>query len=164
MADETTMTNEQGQNQEPDYIAQIEELRANSVSRDDYNKLKAEHNRAMNALINGGQIETKEAEPVDKDALRKALFTQDCENLSNLEYWQKTLQLRQAIIDDGGQDPFLPYGQKIAPTAEDVQKASNVAKVVQECIDYAQGDSRIFTNELDRRTVDTAPLMGRKRR
>lgn len=163
MAEDIIMTNEQA-NQEPDYIAQIEELRANSVSRDDYNKLKAEHNRAMNALINGGQIDTKEAEPVDKDALRKALYTQDCENLSNLEYWQKTLTLRQAIIDDGGQDPFLPFGQKIAPTAEDVEKANNVAKVVQECIDYAQGDSRIFTTELDRRTTDTAPMMGARRR
>ena len=155
---------QQGQTQEPDYIAQIEELRANSVSRDDYNKLKAEHNRAMNALINGGQIDTKETEPVDKDALRKALYTQDCENLSNLDYWQKTLTLRQAIIDDGGADPFLPFGQKIAPTAEDVEKANNVAKVVQECIDYAQGDSRIFTTELDRRTTDTAPMMGARRR
>ena len=162
MADEI-ITNDQGTPNEPDYITQIEELRANSVSKDEYNKLKAEHNRAMNALINGGQIDTKESEPVDKDALRKELYCAE-PNLSNLEYWQKTLQLRQAIIDEGGQDPFLPFGSKIAPTAEDVQKAENVAKVVQECIDYAQGDSRIFTNELDRMTVDSAPMMGRKRR
>lgn len=164
MAEEiTNPTNEQGQTQEPDYIEQIEQLRANSVSRDEYNKLKAEHNRAMNALINGGQLENKETQPVDKNALRKELYCAE-PNLSNLQYWEKTLQLRQAIMDEGGQDPFLPFGQKIAPTAEDVQKAANVAKVVQECIDYAQGDSRIFSNELDRRTVDTAPVMGRKRR
>ena len=161
---EEIMTTEQGQTQEPDYIDQIEQLRANSVSKEQYDKLKAEHNKAMNALINGGQLDPKETEPVDKGALRKALYTQDCENLSNLEYWQKTLTLRQAIIDEGGQDPFLPYGQKITPTAEDVEKANNVAKVVQECIDYAQGDSRIFTNELDRRTTDTAPMMGARRR
>lgn len=154
---------QQGTEQEPDYIDQIEQLRANSVSKAEYDKLKAEHNRAMNALINGGQIDTEKPEKVDKDALRKELFSQDS-GLSNLEYWQKTLTLRQAIIDDGGKDPFLPYGQKIAPTAEDVEAANRVAKVVQECIDYADGDSRIFTNELDRRTVDTAPMMGRRRR
>jgi len=154
---------QQGTEQEPDYIEQIEQLRANSVSRADYDKLKAEHNRAMNALINGGQLDTPKTEKVDKDALRKELFCQE-PNLSNLEYWQKTLTLRQAIIDDGGKDPFLPYGQKIAPTAEDVECANRVAKVVQECIDYADGDSRIFTNELDRRTTDTAPMAGRRRR
>lgn len=154
---------EKGTEQEPDYIAQIEELRANSVSRADYDKLKAEHNRAMNALINGGQMDDPKAEKVDKDALRKELYSQD-NGLSNLEYWQKTLTLRQAIIDDGGKDPFLPYGQKIAPTAEDVECANRVAKVVQECIDYAEGDSRIFTNELDRRTTDMAPMAGRRRR
>ncbi len=154
---------QQGTEQEPDYIEQIEQLRANSVSKAEYDKLKNEHNRAMNALINGGQMDAPKAEKVDKDALRKELYCQDG-GLSNLEYWQKTLTLRQAIIDDGGKDPFLPYGQKIAPTAEDVEAANRVAKVVQECIDYADGDSRIFTNELDRRTTDTAPMMGRRRR
>ena len=155
---------QQGTEQEPDYIEQIEQLRANSVSKADYDKLKAEHNRAMNALINGGQIDTPKAEKVDKDALRKELYNSQDTGLSNLDYWQKTLTLRQAIIDDGGKDPFLPYGQKIAPTAEDVEAANRVAKVVQECIDYAEGDSRIFTNELDRRTTDMAPMAGRRRR
>ena len=159
MAEE--IINEQG-NQEPDYIEQIEQMRANSVPKAEYEKLKAEHNRAMNALINGGQYEQERQAPVDKDALRKELYC-DEPNLSNLEFWQKTLQLRNAIMDEGGIDPFLPQGQKIAPTAEDVEAAERVAQVVQECIDYADGDSRIFTNELDRRTVDTAPMMGRKR-
>lgn len=157
--------NEQGGQQppEPDYIEQIEQMRANSVSKAEYEKLKAEHNRAMNALINGGQYETQDQTPVDKEQLRKELFCGE-PNLSNLEYWQKTLQLRKAIMDEGGKDPFLPYGQKIAPTAEDVEAADRVATIVQECIDYADGDSRIFTNELDRRTVDTAPMMGSRRR
>lgn len=155
---------QQNTEQEPDYIKQIEDLRANSVSRADYDKLKAEHNRAMNALINGGQMDDPKAEKVDKDALRKELYNSQDNGLSNLDYWQKTLTLRQAIIDDGGKDPFLPYGQKIAPTAEDVEAANRVAKVVQECIDYADGDSRIFTNELDRRTTDMAPMAGRRRR
>lgn len=152
-----------GTPQEPDYIQQIEQLRANSVSKEQYDKLKAEHNRAMNALINGGQMENPNAEKVDKQALRKELY---CEqpNLSNLDYWQKTLTLRKAIMDEGGQDPFLPYGQKIAATAEDQEAAERVAKVVQECIDYADGNSRLFSQELDRRTIDVGPIMGRGRR
>lgn len=154
---------EQGTPQEPDYIEQIEQLRANSVSKAEYDKLKAEHNRAMNALINGGQIDDPVAKPVDKAQLRKELYCQE-PNLSNLDYWQKTLTLRKAIIDEGGNDPFLPYGQKIAATAEDKEAAERVATIVQECIDYADGNSRLFTQELDRRTIDVGPMLGRKRR
>lgn len=154
---------EQGTPQEPDYIEQIEQLRANSVSKAEYDKLKAEHNRAMNALINGGQIDDSKTEKVDKNALRKELYCQE-PNLSNLDYWQKTLTLRKAIIDEGGNDPFLPYGQKIAATAEDKEAAERVATIVQECIDYADGNSRLFTQELDRRTIDVGPMLGRKRR
>lgn len=154
---------EQGTQQEPDYIDQIEQLRANSVSKAEYDKLKEKHDKAVNALINGGQIDDPKAEKVDKDALRKELYCAE-PNLSNLEYWKKTLALRDAIIDDGGKDPFLPYGQKIAPTVEDAECANRVARVVQECIDYADGDSEIFTTELNRRTIDTAPVVGRKRR
>lgn len=148
---------------EQDYIDQIAQLKQNTVSKAEYEKLRADHKKAMDALINGGQIETTEKAPVDKNQLRKELYCNE-PNLSNLDYWKKTLELRQAIIDEGGKDPFLPYGQKIAPTAEDKEAAERVATIVQECIDYADGDSRIFTNELDRRTIDTAPMMGRKRR
>lgn len=160
MADEIL---DQGTPQEPDYIEQIEQLRANSVSKAEYDKLKAEHNRAMNALINGGQMDTPEAKPIDKAALRKELYCAE-PNLSNLDYWQKTLTLRKAIMDEGGNDPFLPYGQKIAATAEDKEAAERVATIVQECIDYADGNSRLFTQELDRRTIDVGPMLGRNRR
>lgn len=154
---------EQGTQQEPDYIDQIEQLRANSVSKEQYDKLKAEHNRAINALINGGQIDDPNAKPIDKTQLRKELYGQE-PNLSNLDYWQKTLTLRKAIMDEGGNDPFLPYGQKIAATAEDKEAAERVATIVQECIDYADGNSRLFTQELDRRTIDVGPMLGRGRR
>lgn len=149
---------------EASQVDQVLEMRKNMEATNlELSKTKAELSKAMNALVNGSQIDIKEAEPVDKDKLRKELYCLE-PNLSNLEYWDKTLQLRQAIIDEGGSDPFLPAGQKIAASAEDREKANNVAKIVQECIDYAQGDSSIFTTELNRRTVDTSPMMGRRRR
>jgi hypothetical protein len=40
------------------------------------------------------------------------------------------------------------------PTDEDVRTAQKVADVLQECVDYAEGDSAVFTNELQRRLVD----------
>ena len=40
-----------------DYIAQIKNLKENSVSKDDYNKLKADNKKLIDALANGTQIE-----------------------------------------------------------------------------------------------------------
>ena len=85
--------------------------------------------------------------------MRAELFGSENE-FSNLDYWTKALQLRSAVIEGGGVDPFLPYGKNIAPTNEDIETANRVAKVVAECIEYAEGDSAVFTNELQRRTVE----------
>ena len=58
------------------------------------------------------------------------------------------------MISEGKPDPFLPIGEQILPTDEDVAAANKVAAVLQECVDYAEGDSAVFTNELQRRLVD----------
>lgn len=143
-----------------DYIAAINELKANSVDRKHYDKLKLENKRLLDTLISGGQIEqTKEV--VDKDKLRKELYV-DKSCKSNLEYWTKTMQLRDAIIEDGGQDPFCANGTKIAPTMEDFAAADRVAAGINHCIEVADGDNSIFTNELQRIMVDV-PIPRRKR-
>ena len=150
------------ENREQDYLDTIAELKKNTVSRQEYDALRAEHTKALKILVEGGQMEPEEKEEVDMAALRKELYGSES-SLTNLEYWKKTLALRQAIIDSGANDPFLPYGSKIAPTAEDVEKANNVATVVQECIDYADGDSSLFTQELQRHTIDAMPSVGLRR-
>ena len=64
------------------------------------------------------------------------------------------MELRKQLIAKGEPDPFLPVGQQIQPTDFDIQTADKVASVLQECVDYADGDSEVFTNELMRRTID----------
>lgn len=108
----------------------------------------------MNAFVNGEQIEQPETKVVteeDLNNLRKTLFDSE---LNNLDYVDTALKLRKALIDNGQADPFLPVGSQISPTAEDVAAANRVADVMQACIDYADGDSELFTQELQRRTVD----------
>lgn len=137
-----------------DYVEAIKQLRDTTVSKDAYDKLRSENKRLLDSLVRGETIE-QPVEAVDADKLRKELFSGDAD-MSNLEYMTKTMQLRDAIIDAGGTDPFLPYGKKILPTDEDIATANRVAGVIQECIDYADGDSAVFTNELQRRMVDTS--------
>ena len=132
------------------YLDEIQKLKANSVSKEDYNKLKDENRDLLNSIVNGRTVEQEE-QPKAKpniDELRANLRKEDP---SNLEYVQNVLALRNAVISEGGTDPFLPYGEKIVPTNEDYEAADRVATVLQDCVDYANGDSLLFTNELYRR-------------
>ena len=139
-----------------DYIDQIKKLKESSVSKDDYNKLKADNKKLIDALANGTQIDVVEPKvsAVDKiNELRKKLFSKGS-NLDNLEYCKTAVELRDALIENGERDPFLPFGHNVVATDSDIESANRVANVMRECIEYADGDPDIFTNELQRRTVD----------
>ena len=140
-----------------DYIDQIKKLKESSVSKDDYNKLKEDNKKLINALASGTQIEDAVGSKVSAveniNNLRTKLFSKGS-NLSNLEYCDTALQLRDALIENGDRDPFLPFGHNVVITESDNESAERVASVLKECIDYADGDSDIFTNELQRRSVD----------
>ena len=140
-----------------DPVQAINELKQNSVSKEDYNKVVAEKNKYLKALIDGNQVaEVSKKEPVDIDGLRKELFGGE-KDLTNLEYAKKALELRDAIIERDGVDIFVGRGSKLTPTDEDYEAAQRVADGFQQCIDVAQGDSEIFTRELMRITEDVAP-------
>ena len=160
MTDEIDNSVSQQENVEQDtnnYIEAIKEMKANSVSKQAYDKLREENKQLLDSLINGKEIELpKQKEPVDIDKIRSKLFDED-RPLSNLEYVSNALKLRDELLEMGERDPFLPYGQNISPTDEDFIKADRVATVMKECVEYADGDSELFTNELMRRTNDAMP-------
>lgn len=144
-----------------DYIEALKEMKNNTVDKATYEKLKDEHNKLLKSFINGEKLNVQQEEPVDIEELRNNLFNKES---SNLEYVTNALKLRDAIIEQGGKDPFLPYGEKIIPTDEDIATANRVAQVLKDTVEYANGDSAIFTTELQRIMVDTGPKPGGKRR
>lgn len=149
-----TTTNEAA----PSPLEQLEALRANTVDKAEYERVVAERNQMFQSLATQPRATTTEAPKVDAakrmSELRTSLYGEDCQ-LSNLDYWKNTLELRQLILDQGGRDPFLPYGKDNAIDDDDIKTVNRVVTGVQSCIDYADGDSDIFTNELQRITVDT---------
>ena len=140
-----------------DYLAAIKELKEKSVDRSEYDKLRAENKKLIDAVVNGqpGQEEPVVSKHSKEqiDELRNDLFNSPKE-LNNLEYITKAMELREALIENGEPDPFLPVGKQISPTRDDIEGAEKVAQVYRECIEYAEGDSEVFTNELMRRTRD----------
>lgn len=166
MADEKleqTNVNENETNEYQTYIDTINDLKANSVSKEKYDQLKNENKSLIDALKNGQQIQVEEETQVDINELRKELFNTD-KPLTNLEYVSKSLQLRNAILERDGVDIFMPNGKNYKYDSDDQDKADYVAQMFQECIDYANGDSQLFTQELMRRTKDDTPLQKSKYR
>lgn len=134
------------------YLDEINNLKANSVSKEEYDKLRDENSELLKSIVNSRAPEKEEPKKpaVDINELRVNFRK---ENPSNLEYVENALKLRDAIIEQGGTDPFLPQGKKIIPTEQDIEAANRVASVLKECVDYADGDSQLFTNELYRRIL-----------
>lgn len=153
MTDETQTreTGKQVDDMTPDYLAAINELKQNSVDRSKYDALKAENKKLLDSIVNGTEIAQPVEEKKSIEELRANYLKSD---QSNLEYITNALALREALMAEGKPDPFLPVGEQILPTDDDVTKANDVATVLKECVDYAEGDSDVFTNELQRRLVD----------
>ena len=137
----------------------FKELKENSVSKEDYEKLQNENKELVAQIINGegGGNGQPTPEKVDIKVLRDELYGPKGADLSNLDFWKKTLQLRNAVIEQEGYDPFLPHGAKIKPNEQDVERAEAVAKTVEKCIEEANGNSEVFTALLQAETANDSP-------
>ena len=159
------MTDEQNEqtNEYQTYIDEIQNLRENTVSKDQYEKKCEENRKLIQSLANGTPLPGAEQEPPKPsiEELRKKLANGD--QLNNLEYVKTVLALRNSLIEKGEQDPFVPQGANVKPEATDWAAAQRVADAFQSCVDYADGDSEIFTTELMRITKDSAPIYGKRR-
>ena len=138
-----------------DYISALNEMKKNTVSKEAYDKLREDNKKLLDTIVSGQSLEQTEVkEEVDVDALRKELFGKSRKDLSNLEYVDKALQLRKALMEKGEQDPFvMKAGRTSSPEAEDFKKAERVASVLQECVDIADGNDSVFDNEFQRRLI-----------
>lgn len=118
-------------------------------------ELQAAKKKYYDRLLNNNVVEP-EQKVVHTDAeiqeMRQKLFTNENE-LSNLEYVKTALELRDAILEktEGKTDIFVGKGSKFAPTQEDYFRAENTAESLKECVEYANGDSQLFTQEVQRR-------------
>lgn len=157
MAEQEQNQNEDKQEQQEspavDYIKAIKEIKSNSVSKEAYDKLAAEHKQLLEDYINNQPIKPQEEQtPVDINELRSKLFNSE---LTNLEYASTMLELRNAIIAQGGDDPFIPSGHKVTLDGTEAAKAQRAAEALEYCIEMADGDSGVFTAKLQSILKDT---------
>lgn len=136
-----------------DYIEAIKSLKQNSVDRSKYDALKAENKKLLDSIVNGTEValEVKKEEPSIKE-LREKVFNNP--NQTNLEYITNALNLRDALIENGEEDPFVASSSQYTPDANDYARANKVATVLREMVDTADGDPNVFLNEYQRRVKE----------
>jgi len=74
--------------------------------------------------------------------------------MTDLEYCENALKLRNARIASGDPDPFLPND----PDEKDVEIANNVADVFEQCIKAADGNNAAFVAMLQSKIKETSGL------
>lgn len=136
------------------YLEQIKTLKANSVAKEEYDKVVAQNKQLLESFVNGDyKGEKKPKEPANIEELTKKFF--DGKQKSNLEFVKQAVALRDAVLEQKGTDLFLPTDKAVS--SEEVKMAQNTADIYHHCIDYAGNDPEAFTNELMRLTKDTGP-------
>ena len=150
-----------------EYAAAIKNLKAKTVSKEEYDKLKEENKTLVKALAGEGPAPEGAQETGKKPdikELRKKFLTAGEENLSNAETVQTALELRKALIDSGERDPFLPQGMKIQTTPQDIATADRVAETLQKMLDEATDeegyiDEEMFNAQLRKNIAEDSPLL-----
>ena len=136
----------------------LNEQRANSVSKEQYEALEKKNSELMKAIIDGSSIGNKSEsseEPVDLNKLAKEVFEG---GIGNLEYAKRSLKFREEYMKQTGKDPFAPNSSE-KMTEEDVKKASEVAELMQQCVDEADGSEAIYNALFAEKIKEDSPAM-----
>lgn len=150
--------------QEQDYLEAIQKLKDNTVSKEQYEKLRAENKKLLNAVLNDQKADNKE-EPVEtveqlQNDLRKIkseLANAQEKGMSNLEFTSKALKYREKAMKLGLQDPFVP-NTPTGPEENDFRSAERVAEVLQKCVDEAKGNPATFRNLFEQAVRDDSKI------
>jgi hypothetical protein len=145
-----------------EYVKQLEEIKKNTVSRSEYDRVVSENSRLIKGLAEQSNAEpdADKSNPVDLKKLAED-FLKNGKDMTNLQYIESMLEIRDEAMKQGYKDPFLPTGSHVMIDDQMVEKAQHVADAFEDCIESAEGDSGLFTAHLQRILKD--PVIPRRR-
>ena len=162
-------TNNENNEQEQDYIEAIQNLKDNTVSKEQYEKLRAENKKLLNAVLNDQKaekeepVETVEQLQQDLKSIKKDLANAQEKGMSNLEFCSKALKYREKAMKLGLQDPFVP-NSPTGPDENDFRSAERVAEALQKCVDESKGNPATFRNLFEQTVRDDSKIPIKKRK
>lgn len=146
------------------YLDEIKRLKDTTVSKDDYEKLREENKKLFKAVIDERTPEVVESK-ASINELREKLKNAERLNLSNREFVQTMVDLRDAVIARDGYDPGSGQrkeGTRFLPSREALDASIRTFDTYKEWLAEADGDDNVFNQIFERNTVDAVPQSKRK--
>ena len=144
---------DQQDNMEQVYLDQIAELKDkmdnNMISKEEYNKLLAEHKKLLNDYINKRQPNKQEEVKLrPAKEIAKEFQGISSGDITNRKYVAKALEYREAVLKETGKDVFADFGENGPgnPTDDTVEVASTLKKLLDE--NESDVDFRIVLNNI----------------
>ena len=143
---------------EKDYLAEIENLKANTVPKEAYDRMKAENAKLIKTIATNQKIEVESKKPEMTheqkvarheelaNSILKARGKQNIENAKNM------IEFRKLTQELYGVDPATAKVMSENP-AEDTQRLhermDKVFDTLEKCVENADGSDKIFNRNLD---------------
>lgn len=153
--EETQPRKQEGEfNSAAEFKKAYQELKDNTVPKEEFDKANERIAEMTRALIDGTKYSApKGEEPVKEKSVKELAkeFTED--GIDNLEVAKRALAYREAVIKEFGVDPMVDIHSE--DPDGDAQKAQNYVDVLKECIDNSGGSNTVFTAMFNERIKDT---------
>nr|DAF39754.1 MAG TPA: hypothetical protein [Herelleviridae sp.] len=135
-----------------DPIAAINDVKANMVNKEDYNKAIEERDKYLKALIDGTTEPVKEKEePIDLVAFGQQVFGGVDNYKTSVAFVSDMLKLRNKTIEQEGWDPGAgpsPNDKhaRYIPSEDDYNNSQAVADLIEKALDECQGSDKVFAS------------------
>lgn len=138
-------------------MEEVKQMRENYVPKAEYDNLAQRNKQLSESLVNFDSQANKakeEAPKPDVNKMRSELFGNDRKEMTNLEYMDKVVKFRDAAIEAGERDPFLPTGGPEKDSLEAHNTADKVANGLKQMIKDANGSPEAFNALYQARVED----------
>lgn len=147
-------------------MEQFKNYKENSVPIDEYNRLADRNKKLSESYVESLDAQAhkaqEEAPKPDVQAMRAELFGNDRKEMTNLEYMDKVVKFRDAAMEAGERDPFLPTGGPEKDSLEAHNTADKVANGLKQMIKDANGSPEAFNALYQARVEDIQKQPGRR--
>lgn len=163
MAENEIITPEIEDQEEQSAADIIAELRANTVPKNKYERLEQENKKLMRAIANGEEVQVEAPKTPEEINKQRETFLKE-NNAGPVKFWTDFLEVREYDIEHNKRDPMKGFGKMYIPNEEEDMWMDRVADVVSQCLEIADGDDIVFSNELNRRINDVGVAVPKKKR
>lgn len=126
-------------------LEDITEVKKNMVSREEYDRLSKDNAKLKHALLTG--VTEKVVEPLKSaKELKKDYADSIKSGVTNAQGFETALKLREAVINETGNDPFMTE----ALTKIDPNFGERVAEGLGQILEQSEGDPTMFNAILSR--------------